>query len=341
MRLTSNRIIVSNNYQTINQTFIEKQWSDGLPIVPPTIQAVENLLTGTKLSPEEIVASIPPNWSEASVEKIAINSVMAGCRPEYLPVIITAIQAMCEKPFNLFGVQATTHPTSPLLIINGPLGKKLEINSKTGCFGPGWQSNATIGRAIRLILMNIGGAFPGKTAMPTQAQPSRYTFCVAENEEDNPWQPLHVERGYDAATSTVTVCAPENPHNINERIALSGEEILHTIAGSIATMGTNNIQTQNGEPIIAFGPEHAQAIARDGFSKNDVRAFLFEKARIPRNRFHARAIKQYYSELAEEALIPITKNKEDIMILVLGGQGKHSSFMPTFGDSRSITKAIL
>ena len=340
MKLTSNRISVQNNYQSINQTFVEKKWSDGLPIIPPTVEAVEKMLSWTTRNSEEIIASIPPNWSDASVEKIAINAVMAGCLPEYLPVIITAIQAMCEKSFNLFGVQTTTHPTSPLIIVNGPIAKSLGINSKTGCFGPGWQSNATIGRAIRLILMNIGGAYPGLTAMPTQAQPSRYTFCVAENEEDNPWQPLHVERGFDASTSTVTVCASENPHNINERIALTGEEILHTIAGSIITMGTNNIQTQNGEPIVAFGPEHAQAIAKDGFTKEDVRDYLHEKARIPRERFHTRAIKQYYAEYEESALIPITKNKEDIMIIVLGGQGKHSSFMPTFGDSRSITKEI-
>ncbi len=339
-KLTSNKITVADSYETINNTFIENKWSDGLPIVPPTLEATERMLAGTTRNSEDVVAAVPPNWGEATVEIIAINAVMAGCLPDYLPLIITAVEVMCEKQFNLLGVQATTHPASILLIVNGPITRKLDINSKTGAFGPGWRSNATIGRAIRLILMNIGGAFPGQFSMTTQGQPSRYTFCIAENEEENPWEPLHVERGFKASTSTVTVCAAENPHNINEHTAVTAEEILTTIAGSMATMGNNNIISQRGEPILALGPEHASTIARDGFSKSDVKAFIHEKARIPRNRFHMRAIKQYYANLDDNSLIPITKEKADIMVIVVGGPGKHSSFLPTFGG-RSITKAIV
>ena len=338
--LVSKRVSVADSPEAINDMFIGNKWSDGLPIIPPTLEAVEKMLDGTNRNSEDVVTSVPPSWREATVEKIAINAVMAGCRPHYLPIIITAVEAMCEKSFNLNGVQVTTHPVSVLLIINGPIVRKLNINSKSGAFGPGWQSNASIGRAIRLILMNIGGAFPGGLDMATQGQPSKYTFCIAENEDENPWTPLHVERGFDASVSTVTVCATENPHNINEHSAVAAEEILITISGTVATMGNNNIISQNGEPIIALGPEHAQTIAKEGFSKNDVRSFIYEKARIPRRSFHSRAIKQYFQNMNDESSIPIVKEKADIMIIVVGGPGKHSSFLPTFGDSRSLTKVI-
>ena len=340
LKLASNQIEVSASYEAINDLYLQKKWSDGLPVLPPTIEAVEKMLAGTGKNPQDVIAVVPPNMGEATVEKIAINAVMAGCLPDYLPVIITAVEAMCERQLNLYGIQATTHPVSLLLIVNGPVAKKLEINCRSGAFGPGWRANATIGRTIRLILMNIGGAFPGKTSMVTQGQPSRYTYCVAENEEESPWQPLHVERGFAPSESTVTVCAAESPRNINEHAAVSGEEILTTIAGSVASMGSNNMISQRGEPILALGPEHAATLSRSGFSKNEIRAFVHQKARIPRASFHGRAIKQYFSQFKEDALIPITANQEDIIVIVLGGAGKHSSFLPTFGDTRSVTRAI-
>ncbi|MFC1932424.1 hypothetical protein ACFLXU_02175 [Chloroflexota bacterium] len=339
-RLTSAQFLVADSAEAVSNLFFEKGWSDGLPIIPPTENAVERMLAGTNREPADVVADIPPQWGEATVEKIAINAVMAGCLPEYMPVIITAVTVMCDEKFNLRSVQATTHPVSPLVIVNGPVAEKLDINGRSGAFGPGWRSNATIGRAIRLILMNIGGAFPGKTDMATQSQPSKYTFCIAENEEANPWEPLHIERGFDALTSTVTVVAAESPHNINDHEAITAEEVLTTIVGTITTMGNNNVLNQSGNPILALGPEHAATIAGSGFSKSDVKAFIHEKARIPRRRFHERVIKHRFPDFDEDALIPITPEKEDIVIIVVGGPGKHSSFLPTFSYTRSITKAI-
>ena len=340
-RLASEKVLVADSAEAVSALFLEKGWSDGLPIIPPTEEAVERMLAGTDRDPADVVTAIPPLGGEATVEKIAINAVMAGGLPEYLPLIITAVAAMCEEPLNLDAVQPTTHPASILLIVNGPIARELDINSKSGAFGPGWRSNAAIGRAIRLIQMNIGGAFPGQADMSTQGQPGKYTSCIAENEEDNPWEPLHVERGFEAATSTVTVAATENPHNINDHWAVSAEELLTTIAGTMKTMGSNNFLMQYGEPIIALGPEHAATIAKGGFSKSDVKAFIHENARIPRGNFHERLIRQFYSKLPEDALIPITPAKEDIIIIVVGGAGKHSSFLPTFGHTSSITKAIL
>ncbi len=338
--LTSDKVLVADSAEAVFKLFMEKGWGDGLPVIPPTEEAVERMLAGTPRDPAEVVAEIPPLGGVATVEKIAINAVMAGCLPEHLPLIITATAAMCEPKVNLDAVQPTTHPAGMLLIVNGPVAKKLDINSKSGAFGPGWRSNATIGRAIRLILMNIGGAFPGKADMATQGQPSKYTFCIAENEEDSPWPPLHVERGFAASSSTVTVAATENPHNINDHWAVTAEELLTTIAGTVTAMGSNNVLIQHGEPIIALSPEHAATIAKGGFSKNDVKAFIHEKGRIPRKKFHEKLIRQFYAKLYEYAMIPSTPVKEDIIVIVVGGAGKHSSFLPSHGQC-SVTKAVL
>ncbi|MFC1934607.1 hypothetical protein ACFLXX_05645, partial [Chloroflexota bacterium] len=259
-RLTSEKIPVADSAEAVNNLLFEMGCSDGLPIVPPTEEAVERMLDGTSHDPAEVVATIPAMGGEATVEKIAINAVMAGCLPEYLPVIIAAVSMMGEERLGLYGMQPTTGPHAPLLIVNGPIAKELDINSKSGAFGPGWRSNATIGRAIRLILMNIGGAFPGKTDMATQGQSCKYTFCVAENEEESPWEPLHVERGFDTLTSTVTLVCTENAHNINDHPAITAEDILTTIVGSITTLGSNNVVHQCGTSVLALGPEHAATI---------------------------------------------------------------------------------
>jgi hypothetical protein len=335
----SEKMIVDESVQAINDLFVEKGWSDGLPIIPPTEQAVETMLAGTKRDPTEVAAAIPPCWGKATIEKIAINAVMAGCLPQYMPVIITTIEAMADERFRLAEIQPTTHPVAPLVIVNGPIVKKLDINSKTGAFGPCWRANATIGRAIRLILLNIGGALPGKLDLSTQGQPSKYTYCIAENEEDSPWEPLHVEKEFAASTSTVTVAATENPHNINEHVAITGEEMLISICNAMMTTGANNVLFQEGSPVIALSPEHAATIAASGYSKNDVRNYIYEKARIPLYRFHRRAIDKYYSGWDEKAMVPITARKEDIIIIVVGGPGKHSAYLPAFIPP-SVTKAI-
>ena len=342
-RLISEEIEVADSLEAISNLFFEKGWTDGLPIIPPTEEAVERMLAAINRDPSEVIASIPPSWGEASIEKIAINAVMAGCLPDYISLIINAVVAMCDPQVNLQGIQPTTHPVAPLLIVNGPIVKKLGINSKSGAFGPGWRSNATIGRAIRLMLMNIGGAFPGKTDMSCQGQPSKYIFCIAENEEDSPWEPLHVERGFDASTSTVTVVGVENPHNINDHDALTGEEVLSTIAGSMTTLGNNHVRgliAGYGDAIVALGPEHAATIAKSGFSKDDVRDYLYERARIPRKAFYKRAREKNHPNIDENAMIPPTVQKGNLKIIVVGGPGKHSSYLPGH-TSHMATKAIL
>ena len=176
--------------------YFEQGVTDGLPVVPPTEERMQLMLAATSQAADEVVALVPPNFGEASIEKIAVNAVMAGCKPEFLPVVIAGVRAMCDERVSLHGVQGTTHTATPLFIINGPVRQQLDINCAAGVFGSGWRANATIGRALRLIMINIGGAYPGEIDKSTMGHPGKYTYCIGEYEEQNPWEPLHVEHGY-------------------------------------------------------------------------------------------------------------------------------------------------
>jgi hypothetical protein len=339
VNLVSQRIELADEYEAVQQLYLERGWSDGLPVVPPTPQRVEAMLAGVPLDPQQVVAEIPPNWGAATVEKLAINAVMAGCLPEYLPVVLAAVEAMSDPAFNLYAVQATTHPCSPLVIVNGPIRHSLGLHSASGCYGPGWRANATIGRALRLALLNVGGARPGDGDMSTQGAPSKYSYCVAENEEQNPWQPLHVERGFHPDQSTVTVVAGEPPHNINDHAGASAEDILTIIAGAMAVTGANNAYT-GGETLLALGPEHAGTIARDGLTKDDIRQWLGRRALIPLERYTHETMLERFGRIPDGP-VPMVGAPEDLAIIVLGGPGKHSSWVPTFGGTtRSVTREI-
>ena len=340
----SERIQVEDSLDAINDHFHDHGWTDGLPIVPPTPERVERMLAWTDRDRALELGAMPPRQGIVTIEKLAVNAVIAGCRPEYFPVVIAATEAMLEERFNLYAVQSTTHPCAPLLIVNGSIASELGINSRYNAFGPGWRSNATIGRAIRLILLNIGGGAPGVLDRATQGQPAKYSYCVAENELENPWSPLHVERGFDRASSTVTVCGAENPHNLNDHISKASPGILTMIASSMASMGSNNAYLY-GEPILALGPEHAAILARDGLSKDDIRRHLWQHARIPRAQWESGGMygmTGIHKELfAGEPALPMFREPGDLMIIVVGAAGRHSCWMPTFGVmTKSVTRAI-
>ena len=171
-------------------------WTDGLPVVPPTGDLVEDFIGASGRQGDELIAELPPLGGRATVERIAVNAVMAGCLPEYMPVVITAIEALMDDRFNLRGVMCSTGIHTPLVIVNGPISKTLDINSGYNCLGQGWRANATIGRAVKLALVNLGGAIPGDTNKATFGHPGAYTYCMAEDEDANPWEPYHVEAGF-------------------------------------------------------------------------------------------------------------------------------------------------
>jgi hypothetical protein len=339
----SERIQLEDSLDAINDHFYEQGWTDGLPIVPPTAERVEQMLGFGDRDRVLELGAMPPRQGIVTIEKLAVNAVMAGCRPEYFPVVVAAIEAMLDERFNLYAVQSTTHPCAPLLIVNGPIAGEIGVNSRYNAFGPGWRANATIGRAIRLVLLNVGGGAPGVLDRATQGQPAKYAYCVAENEIENPWSALHVERGFERTTSTVTVCGAENPHNLNDHISSASPGLLTTIASSMASMGSNNAYL-HGEPILALGPEHAAILARDGLSKDDIRLHLWRHARIPRSQWESGGMfgmMAIVDPFAAEQAVPMFRKPEDLMILVVGAAGRHSCWMPTFGAmTKSITRAI-
>src|SRR5580765_5326773 len=207
-----------DSFDAINDYFYDQGWTDGLPIVPPTRERVKKMLAGMAWrDPAELIAVIPPAMGQATLAKIAANCVMAGCRPEYLPVVVAAIEAVSEPIYGLAHRQTTTHAGAPLILVNGPIVERLRINCGRGLFGPGWRANATIGRALRLVLVNVGGAGPAVDASQT-GHPGKYTFCIAEYEAANPWEPLHVDRGFTKDENVVTLVNTEAPHSMTENI---------------------------------------------------------------------------------------------------------------------------
>lgn len=323
-------------------------WTDGLPIVPPTIERVERMLGFCDRPWNESIALIPPRYGAATPLRLAANAVMAGCRPEYFPLVILAIEALCEKPFNLYAVQATTHSCAPLIVFNGPVARELGINSGHGALGAGTQSNATIGRAVRLALVNVGGAIPGSGDMATYGSPAKFSYCAAENEAANPWEPLHIERGCPGEASAVTVFSAEGPHNINDHESTSAEGILKTMAGTIATTGGQNVYHPASEVLVSFCPEHAATVSGGGYSKAAVKEYFYKHARVPLGKFsedniRRRFLVKYgdrYKNSGSDELIPIVQSPNQFSIIVLGGAGKHSAYIPSFGNTLSVTRIL-
>ena len=336
----SRTVRVGDSPEAMQDLFESEGWSDGLPIVPPTRERVDEMLRFTDRAPDESLGVMAPIHGIATVEVLAVNSVMAGCKPEYFPLVLTAVEAVLDPAFNLLAVQATTHPCAPLMIVNGPAAGELGVNSRYGAYGPGFRANATIGRAIRLILLNVGGAVPGVLDRSTQGQSSKYSFCIAENEAESPWTPLHVERGFEPWMSTVTVVGAENPHNINDHVSDRAQGILATLSGAMNDMGSNNAYLLGG-PVLALGPEHASILAGDGVDKAAIKQHVFENARVPTDLWRLGGMAPPADFVPDCPAQPIIGSPDDLLVIVLGGFGRHSSWMPTFGGStRAVTRAV-
>jgi len=336
-----------DSFDAINDYFYEQGWTDGLPIVPPTAERVANMLAGMAWRhADDLIAVIPPAMGRATLRKIATNCVMAGCRPEYLPVVVAALQAVSEPSYGLAHRQTTTHAGAPLIIVNGPLVKQLKINYGNGVFGPGWRANATIGRALRLNLVNLGGAIPGEVDFCQHAHPGKYTYCMAEYEDANPWEPLHVERGFGTDESVVTVVNCEAPHSATENVQTDPIEIMRTFASTMATLGNNNIYSQ-GHPVLVLCPEHAVHIKAAGWTKRDIKNDLFVRARQPwglvknRGKSKGPVIPACVDQNDDNSMVPLVCEADDLIVLVAGGAGGKSMWCPTGGgQSLSVSKRI-
>ncbi|MBI4080986.1 MAG: hypothetical protein HY423_00105 [Candidatus Lambdaproteobacteria bacterium] len=332
----------------VTEAFHARRWTDGLAFTLPTEARVQAMIAGAGRPAGDVIGAVPPRWAEATVENVAINAVMAGCRPEYMPVLLAALEAACDPAFGLYSVQATTHPCSVLSVVTGPVVQQVGLNFSHGVFGPGFRANASIGRALRLVLINVGGGVPGAGDQSCQGSPAKFSACIAENEAATPWEPFRLTRGFAREDSTVTVYSGESPHNLHDQVMYSPHGTLTALARLMATSAHNNsMGVTMGDLLVVLCPEHAHTLARGGFTRQDVQQFLWEKARSPLRllmRSHEPNRFGNYPKWVDTAnpdeLIPITGRAEDIHVLVSGGPGPHSSFVPTFGFYRSVTRRI-
>ncbi len=332
-------VFTDPDVEKVSNEFYIKNQTDGLPIIPPTKFRVDKFLKYSDLKPEEIIAVLPPKRGKATLEKVAINSVMAGCLPNFMPVVQLTIKAVAQEKFNLPAINATTHPISICTIINGPVSRELAVNGGVGCLGPGNIANATIGRALRLSMINIAGAVPGIEDHATMGSPGKYSFCFAEAENESPWEPLHVERGYKSDVSTVTVMAAEAPQNVNDHRSKNAEDILDTIIHTAVVAGCNNSHVP-GEMLLIMGPEHVNTVAEEGWTKRDVKKYIHENTMVS-VELGDRGGRKLDKQWVTDGMVRITRSPDDVVLVVAGGPGRHSMIAHGFGtSSESVTNPL-
>ena len=309
--------------------FLEKPWSDGLPVVTPTEERISKMLSATGRNPDEIIGPIPPAMEIATVASVATHAVMAGCKPEYLPVVLGATELMLQAEFNVNGVQGTMHGVAPMMIVNGPYALEIGIHGGSGCLGPGFRANASIGRAIRLILMNIGAGLPGISSMTVFGMPSRFTYCLTENSEYNPWESLSVSKGYSEDSNVLTMAMVESPRFCWDDVSDEPERLIRGIADTMTAMGSWNMHARS-DMVVAMSPQHAEICEKSGWSRDQVHTRLIEVAgRTVANleqggnwrRERALALPVPVDPDDSECFVPTIKNSVDLQLIVAGGWG--------------------
>ena len=335
--------VASGDPDAIRDVFAERGWGDGLPLVAPTVERVDAMLAGCAGDADEPIAVLPPRSGAATRRIIAVNAVLAGCRPEHLRVLVAAVRALSRPEVNLRGVNATTHPVAPLLVVHGEIARTAGYNSGLGAFGPGNVANAATGRALRLVLLHVAGAVPGEGDASTQGGPAKYAYCVAENLDESPWGGYAASVGVDAP-SAVTVHCGAAPHNVHDMESSAPAPILDKMASAMASLGSNNAPVSSGEFLVMLCPEHAAACAAAGWTRGHVASYLHERARMRagdlRSAFALRAWAPWQEALPDDALMSLTEHPGNIRVMVVGGPGKHSSVIPSWGMTKSVTVPV-
>jgi len=316
---------------------MEVGWSEGLPTIPPTPDRVAEAIAATGRAPDEVVGVIPPRRGIATVEVIAANAVMAGCLPEYLPVVLAAVEGVCKPGFNLYGVQATTGSVTPLVTMSGPIADELGVSGSFGCLGPGYRANAAIGRALRLVMWNVGGGRPGKLDRSTHGQPGKYSLCMAENEAECPWPPLRVENGFADTDTVVRVAGVMGTADLIDYSSTNTDDLLTMLSSGLAGMAVNHV-LYGGYSTMILCPEHAQMLAKDGYSRRDVQQALVDRAWVeyegfpdPSKETLLRKRPQYFKD-GTPTTVPAFDSADHLSVIVAGGPGPHSVLCPAFGD---------
>jgi hypothetical protein len=338
-RLKVERVAGDDLFTEVNELFYRRGWTDGLPIVPPIEERVEAMLRGTDMTPETVVGVIEPMKGQATVAKMAANAVMAGCRPEYMPVLIAAVQVLDDSGFDLLGVSTTTNPDTPMIIVNGPIARQLNINSGTNALGRGWQANASIGRALHLILNNIGGSWPGVTDMSCLGHPGEFAMCLAENEGKNPWSPLHVDLGYPKNANVVTVVPAEGMQNL-VGIGFNSEGYLGLIADYLAGLE----RAVRSVVLVFIAQDTADMLAKNGYTKEKVRQSILDRARMPFWKYKEKFIDTKRTGGVPDWILKTTDPQamvpmpvvDRLTILVSGGTGEKSMVIPVWNNYKKL-----
>jgi hypothetical protein len=339
--LASKRYPVDDLSQAIEFCF-EKGWTDGLPVVPPTEASIRRLLDAAALAPDQVVTHIRDRNVTVTAEKVVINAVMAGCKPEYMPVVVAVLEAIGDPLWSYHGPGTSTGGAGVLVIVNGPVARELEINSGDNLFGPGWRANATIGRAVRLVMRNVIGSRPGTLDRSTLGHPGKYTYVIAENEADSPWTPLHVERGFGAEQSAVTVLAAEAPHQFYNQLSHTPEGILTTLCDDMRISGNAVGQPQY---VVVLAGEHMRTVAAGGWTKADIKKYVYEHTQ--NSVAHLKRTDRLPGPVSPEdetTLRSLVASPEDVLVVAAGGRaGAFSAYIPGWGSRRwsdAVTKEI-
>ena len=316
--LSSTRVDVVGTIDDAIELCYQRGWTDGLPVVPPTEEKVLAFLEMSGREPSDIIGVEPVRGRVITAEKVAINAVMAGCRPEYTPVVIATVEAMVQPEYSFHGSSASTGGSAPLMIINGPIRNKLEFQSGHNLFagGPQFRANATVGRAIRLVLINVLENHPGVLDRSTLGHGGKFSFCFAEDEEGSPWEPLHVEKGFRPDASTVTVAASQATLQVGHRRVGTVEGIMDSVADAMLALGSSN-----SEVYMVLPPEHMKVIKEAGWSKGQVRQYLFDKAQRTAQQWADANVDELPTPGAEKELVPVLKRPESLVLVAGGGTG--------------------
>jgi hypothetical protein len=339
--LKSRRHAVSDN-DAATELCYAKGWTDGFPVVPPTAERIRAMLDAAGLEPARQLAFIENRQVSVTAEKAAINAVMAGCRPEYMSVVAAAVEALGDPLYGYHGPATSTGGSAVFMVVNGPIARELDINCENNLFGPGWRANATIGRAVRLIMRNVIGTLPGELDRSSLGHAGKYTFCIAENEAESPWPPFHTTRGFRREQNAVTIFAAYAPHQYSNRLSATPEGVLDTCCAHMRISAGTARQPQYA---LVFAGEHMAIMRKAGWSREDVQRYCFEHSQSSLAELkRAKLVPGEVAPEDERTLQPLVEAPQDFLVIAAGGRaGVQSAFIPGWGSkkgSQSVSREI-
>lgn len=324
----------------VNEMYQRNGWTDGLPIVPPTEKRVLQFVHAMGLQPADVLGTEPVRRRRITAEKVAIAAVMAGCLPEYMPVVAAVVRAMCDPQFGLHGCTASTGGSAPMVVVNGPIRTQIGMNARHNAFANGSRANASIGRTVRLVLINVLGGIPGQLDRSTLGHPGKFTFCIAEDEEDSPWPALSVERGIPAGTSSVTVMAVESPHQIMNEWTNEPKELLDTYAAAVkSNMLTYSIW--EGNYLMVVAPQHREIFHAAGWTRQNIREYMFERCQVARKQWRDVGKAAVAGRKDEDKMYRALRSPDDLLVVAAGGPaGGFGAVAPPWYGKKSLAVTV-